>query len=360
MFVEEIHKDNMHQKYMSYSLKSIKYLTAIIVIELIVYAGINFQLLNYTEPAITLMLLAVLLGFNFLYIEKGWFMVARLNIVFIALTEITLNEYVWFDQSAGFFMYYILVIAIAFILFRFNKKTERHIIIGILSAIGILFLGGNILFAGFVPKPLSKGVNNALYFIATLTTMSGIGAFMWMYAVDANEQQAHLDRLANTDVLTGILNRRAFFNKADMYFKSIKDQGEELSLMIIDVDYFKRVNDTYGHPVGDLVLKELSRLITGMVPKEAIFARYGGEEFAVLIPNVGMQQTIALAEALREMIYSSPLAIDETTKVGISISIGIAAVDRDVESMEVLIQIADKNLYRAKETGRNKVVCLRA
>ncbi len=158
----------------------------------------------------------------------------------------------------------------------------------------------------------------------------------------------HIYRLkahaADIDTLTGVYNRRGCM-------KRLKNGNKRYALLYIDIDHFKKINDTYGHDVGDNVLKEVARLITAHIRKDDVFCRQGGEEFLLFVANASEPQAAAIAEKLRKHIQ-----FHKFEKVGnITVSVGIAIRERN-ESIGSLIARADKNLYRAKNSGRNRVV----
>jgi len=160
-----------------------------------------------------------------------------------------------------------------------------------------------------------------------------------------------LQVLATTDELTGAYNRRAFNEKARYNFARAKRHNEPMSIFLIDIDHFKKVNDTHGHDVGDMILTDIVHIIMKNIRQEDIVARWGGEEFTVLLPQTGKSASLQLAERLREMIssYVFPKSIHMT------VSIGFSELQSD-DTVESLIKRADIALYQAKESGRNKVI----
>lgn len=175
-------------------------------------------------------------------------------------------------------------------------------------------------------------------------------------AVNLEIQQA-LEReqnLSRTDGLTGLFNRRHFFTLAEHEFKVAKRYNSALSTAVFDLDYFKHVNDRWGHQVGDEVLKHISRIVQSQLREADILARYGGEEFILLMPNSNAGEAEYVAERIRASVlaYQIPQA---NTVQRITVSIGVAELASDVESLDHLIRRADKALYDAKKAGRNCV-----
>jgi len=164
-----------------------------------------------------------------------------------------------------------------------------------------------------------------------------------------------IEVMATTDGLTGLFNHRQFQERLLEEFKRQNRYGSPISLLIIDLDFFKKINDTYGHPVGDLVLRGTADIIRGTVREVDMAARYGGEEFAALLIGTDKKGAIQTAERLRRAIESCEFRADGK-KIRVTSSIGVASSPPDANTKEDLIEKADKALYKAKADGRNKVV----
>jgi diguanylate cyclase (GGDEF)-like protein len=165
-----------------------------------------------------------------------------------------------------------------------------------------------------------------------------------------------LQDMALRDPLTSVLNRRALNEPLMRELKSGLRYGAQACLMILDLDYFKTVNDRLGHTAGDLVLKELAALMTDTVRDVDMVGRYGGEEFAIILPHTSIQQAHTLAERLRALIESHAFDVEDGT-VRLTASIGIADVcNAEIASVEHWVNAADTALYEAKSQGRNRVV----
>jgi len=166
---------------------------------------------------------------------------------------------------------------------------------------------------------------------------------------------AQLEKAAFTDALTGVKNRRYFMDEAEKALKNSIKNKQEASLIMIDVDNFKTINDTYGHPAGDEVLKILVARIAHSLKKETLVARYGGEEFIILLPGSDADSALGAAERIRRNVEASNIVTGEN-ELAVTISLGIASTLGQGISLDKLISNADKALYHAKQSGRNKVV----
>jgi diguanylate cyclase (GGDEF)-like protein len=164
-----------------------------------------------------------------------------------------------------------------------------------------------------------------------------------------------MERLATTDGLTGLNNHRHFQELLAREIERSRRYRRPLALLIMDIDHFKSFNDTYGHPVGDLVLKEISKCIQTSIRCNDIAARYGGEEFVVIIPETTEQGAKATAERIRTTIEQH-IIISLDRQLRVTVSLGCSAFPENAPSQQALIDTADKALYAAKKGGRNQVV----
>ena len=170
------------------------------------------------------------------------------------------------------------------------------------------------------------------------------------------ESNAKLLQLARKDSLTGLDNRRVFNRALITEMERVEQQGQTFSTLILDVDHFKKVNDTYGHPAGDAVLKTLASRMQSAVRAIDRVARLGGEEFGILLPGTARRGAQVVAERIRASVAASPILVSGT-KIHITISVGGATVDPSAPpDIEELIELADRALYTAKEQGRNRVI----
>ncbi len=220
---------------------------------------------------------------------------------------------------------------------RKTLKKDRFPIIGIStdeeSAITFLKYGVN----DFVKKPffkeeLSTRINNTL---------------------DALENVQLLHRLANTDFMTQVSNRKHFYHEMGIYYNHAKKENKPFALAMIDIDFFKKINDTYGHDVGDDVIKILAKTIKNNIKGQDIVARFGGEEFCVVLKDIHASAALGFFESLRAKIEALRITSNENEDISFTISTGV--VTSAQESLEEMLVESDKYLYQAKETGRNKV-----
>ncbi|EJS48549.1 GGDEF domain-containing protein [Bacillus thuringiensis] len=190
-----------------------------------------------------------------------------------------------------------------------------------------------------------------LYLISSITT--GYITFVSTnYVLQSNELFQKMKQYATIDALTGLGNVRQFDLEMNCHISNKNMKNDSLCLLLIDIDHFKYVNDTYGHPAGDEVLKQVGCILreTSQFPDLAF--RKGGEEFALLIPNKGLAYGICMGEQIRTAVESHPFQLLDGTKIKITVSVGVSEYEG---SSEQFIQAADDALYYSKRNGRNKV-----
>lgn len=163
------------------------------------------------------------------------------------------------------------------------------------------------------------------------------------------------EQLANIDALTNIYNRRYFFEHANRAFHHAKKHQQVLTVIAIDVDHFKAINDQYGHPVGDQVLIKITQLISSIIRKEDILARIGGEEFSILLPNTLKKTGHQTAERLRNLLDTTPIIINSVITLAMKISVGVSVIKSTDDRFQDLHTRSDIALYKAKSLGRNIV-----
>ena len=179
---------------------------------------------------------------------------------------------------------------------------------------------------------------------------------IWFYR-DVTEMQRMTDKLLNmsqTDPLTGIANRRTLMDALEEEYRRARRYGHDLSVLMLDLDHFKKINDSYGHAAGDAVLKEFARIVMPEIRASDCFARMGGEEFAILLPESSLHSARLLADRLRSIVET--LACDSPQGlIGVTVSIGVSVLRNTDTSPEHLVGRADRCLYAAKAEGRNRV-----
>ena len=206
-------------------------------------------------------------------------------------------------------------------------------------------------------KPMDLAMTDGTVMRCHLAVLPG-GGRMLIYSdvTDIVRNAQELERLATTDGMTGIYNRRHFLTLADHEWTRARRYGRPVSFLMIDIDYFKSINDNFGHQVGDEMIMHLANLARDCKRDCDVLARIGGEEFALLLPETDLEQAQIVAERLRSEVAANPLA-GASRSIPATVSIGVATGAEPMKDVSDLMKAADQALYDAKRAGRNRVIC---
>jgi two-component system, cell cycle response regulator len=185
-----------------------------------------------------------------------------------------------------------------------------------------------------------------------------IGAAIFKFLTGANVEVSYHEeiyRMTIVDALTGTHNKRYFVEFLDREMARCARYGRPLSLVMFDIDHFKKINDQHGHLTGDHVLKEIAKRLHTRIRREELLARYGGEEFAAVLPETGKDGAMEFGEQIRQLIAREPFEFEGDT-LPVTISVGVATLDGEPLDAQSFIRVADENLYKAKRAGRNKCI----
>jgi diguanylate cyclase (GGDEF)-like protein len=203
-------------------------------------------------------------------------------------------------------------------------------------------VGGVFILAGRQPARVSE---EETHILTSIVKQAGITI---QNVLSLSEEK----KRADTDGLTGLYNRRYINEQFDRLCRTHRNQGRSLSLLLLDIDNFKKYNDSFGHPEGDLLLKTVARLILDLVGERGLAARYGGEEFAIILPELDAKAGLEIGERIR-----AGIAAIRDLKGSITVSVGVGTLPDHAEDWKTLIEYADKSLYHAKNSGKNRVCC---
>jgi diguanylate cyclase (GGDEF)-like protein len=207
------------------------------------------------------------------------------------------------------------------------------------------------------PTPMDQRLSSGKIIRSHCAVLPAGGRMLtYSNVTDLVQHAEQLERLATTDGMTGIFNRRHFLALADREWRRSKRYQRPLSLLMIDIDLFKSINDRFGHEMGDQVIMRLASIARERKRDSDVLARIGGEEFALLLPETDLQQAHIVAERLREDVARTPLVAAQGV-VPTTISIGVATTASHMSGIADLMKSADQALYDAKNAGRNRVVC---
>lgn len=182
---------------------------------------------------------------------------------------------------------------------------------------------------------------------------------VWQELVALRARVKKLERDVHRDELTGLYNRRHFNYAINQELERTRRTSQPTSLILLDIDHFKLVNDDYGHPIGDLAIQHVANAVTHEIRRLDIPCRYGGEEYAIILPSTGMGTALSVASRLRQSIVDVPIILTEGRQLRLTASLGVASATKDYQdeiTSRTLVMHADKALYQAKNNGRNCVM----
>ncbi|EAW31278.1 response regulator protein with GGDEF domain [marine gamma proteobacterium HTCC2143] len=180
--------------------------------------------------------------------------------------------------------------------------------------------------------------------------------FLAIYNKEIALREHELEILTRIDPLTNISNRRAFYEVAGKLLSGFKRNKLPLSLLLFDVDNFKKINDVYGHRYGDVVLKTLANEVRHSIRTTDCFARFGGEEFIIIFPQINADELLLISEKIRHVLQNSEVKTDKGDLINYTVSIGATTFRETDGNLDMVIQRADEAMYEAKKGGRNRVI----
>lgn len=250
-----------------------------------------------------------------------------------------------------------VLLVIAFeVLVRYEHRGVPHYVTGLLSAaLAVVYLvrmGAGLSHEAPIGQLVDDTVERTTFLLSLLGTVVGAINYILMASDEFNRE---LTKLAHTDGLTGALNRRRLFELGEGEFRRARRYGRELTVLILDIDRFKAINDRAGHPFGDRVIQAVADICAGQVRHEDSIGRIGGEEFGILLPETGAEAGRMLAERLRGAIERQLAPLAAEGGVTVTCSIGGVSMTRGHSQFSDLIAHSDSALYDAKNGGRNQV-----
>lgn len=288
---------------------------------------------------VALLLAAVLRGRKHLFHKVAWTYLA------VCLMEYT-SALIFVSSDELRILWFFVNVPGVFILL--GKKVGWVITLGTCLGLAI----GNL----YLPRPYSLPA-----MMTAFVAMVYLGVFFHAYSNRSisyfnrmREFNLKLQALATHDPLTGILNARAYYARCDQYIMAANRKSENFSVLFIDLDHFKSVNDTYGHSAGDEVLKAVSATLQASIRRSDLLGRVGGEEFSVLLPNTPTDNALQVAETIRQAVEAAMPNIGTQT-LRITASIGVASNAGNTQSLQSIQNEADQAMYLAKAAGRNRV-----
>ncbi|WP_201353476.1 GGDEF domain-containing protein [Hydrogenimonas urashimensis] len=262
----------------------------------------------------------------------------------VAFVKILTHLHMGMVYGIGGFMYYMLLPPLAL-----QPFSLRSNIVFILMAALVPHL---VALAGWAP-----GFEHLNYAVLIWPAAFLAIIIQYFYANEYKkryELEKRLQKMSYTDTLSGLYNRRYFMRYMEKEWQRFQRGGEPFSLLMIDIDHFKKINDTYGHPTGDVVIQKVAKLLRREIREMDFAARIGGEEFAVILPDTDEQKAVEVAERIRQQAECRRFTVTGKEKIDFRLSVGIA-IAQNGDDISQLMRASDQALYEAKKRGRNRV-----
>lgn len=327
------------------------YLTlSIIVVVTFVFL---FTFLGYYTAAVIQTLVLIPFGYSVYAYLKGFALKSKAFALGSSLIIVLIQNNYVFTPSVGFHFMLIPLLVVQFLISDIGDPKQRKMTFFYsIMSIGAFFISSGL----SISSPIfvtSQTITAILFNLSMTVSFIALFIMLYIYSMQLSIKEKALSYYADYDALTDIFNRGYFNRNGEQWFPLHGDGSNKLAVIIFDIDDFKRINDTYGHPVGDTVLVALSKAVTRELPSCAIFSRYGGEEFAVLIRDASLKQGYAISETIRKTIENTRV-MHHDKRINFTVSVGLTVASHYHNSFDDVIRDADRALYKAKHKGKNR------
>lgn len=338
-----------YEELLLYSLLAIVILTTLLflTIYMIWVPFLPARLAHLIYLAFNLSLIKALNNKRYIYV--------KVSILIANILQLAVATFLWFPLTTNYELFYFLLPMGAFAIMDVTKLKERIFAFTLSLTALFLFFLNRFWSINYYMFEIGQIPARIISFFTITSTMTILILYFYLHAYFLDQKRLELEYLANTDSLTDINNRRSFYSQGKLEFDLAYKYDHTFSLLLLDIDHFKIINDTYGHDAGDEVLKQISMVINENIREQDTFARHGGEEFTLLLRNTNQQTGLAIAEKLRQLIENLEINTDGQT-LKVTISIGVVQYSSKLSEFDMLISLADKALYDAKNQGRNRSV----
>lgn len=264
-------------------------------------------------PARAVHVVYLLYHFFLIYLlkRKKYYFI-KINILMTNIIQLSLAAFLWFPLTTQYYYFYFLLPMGAFAIMNLDNRKEKYSAFAVCLLSFVLFFMNSFMKINFYMIELNNTAKIIISFLTTISTFSILIIYFYLHAYFLARKRKELEYLANTDSLTDIHNRRSFYKLGDFEFKMARQFGHCFTLLLLDIDYFKKVNDTYGHDAGDDVLRQISRTIKDNIRHSDLFARHGGEEFTLLLRKTEIDIGMKTAEKLRKSLKTWRLRAVQT------------------------------------------------
>jgi len=337
------------------SANKIRLTNIISLVTVLISAGYTlnyFFILHQPFVALINMGFTLAYGLTFTFVYFNAYKNAKLWFFLVLMLHLYVCTNIYATNASGFHLYYFLVPTGAFLLFELDEKLEKFTL-SIISIFLMVYCENT--FNSTPLIELSDAVNSLLYQSVIITNMVEVIIVITVFNNQIQLKEKKLIKQATTDSLTNVANRHCFFEQGTILLNTANHQNSPFTLILIDFDNFKKINDSYGHASGDLCLIEISNVIKNNCRNHDLFARIGGEEFIIVLPDTTAIEALNIAEQLRIAIENKIISIEDNNPITCTASFGVVTKTENKAELKTLLKQADQALYFAKEQGRNRV-----
>ncbi|MBL4941054.1 MAG: GGDEF domain-containing protein [Colwellia sp.] len=314
--------------------------------------------LNYIfvlhEPLVAFInaLFALAYGATLLFNKYNAHKAAKIWFFSVLMLHLVICTNLFVTNKTGFHLYFFLVPTGAFLLFELKDKLEK-LLLSFIAIILFIYCENTLNLTPLIE--LSEAMNHSIYQSVFFFNMLEVVFVLTLFANEIEINELKLTKQATTDSLTGIYNRHYFFEQATGYLAIANEFKRPFSIMLLDFDHFKKINDSYGHHIGDVSLIETTKQIKVHCRAQDCFARIGGDEFVIALADTTLQEAKVIAERIKTSIENNFIKTFDNINLNCKVSIGVSSKINEGILLKDIMQQADKALYQAKEQGGNRV-----
>ena len=319
----------------------------------VLFFSILFLFLGYYIAATIQVAVLIPFGYSSLNYMKGSLLKSKSYAIASSLIIVLIQNNFVFTPSVGFRFMLIPLLVVQFLISDISDSKQKRTTYFYGLLIVVIFFISDL---NFVSNPIIEidSVMHAIFFnLSMVSSFIALFFMLYIYSMQLSIKEKALSYYADYDALTDIYNRGYFNRYGEQWFPQYKNRALKLATIIFDIDDFKIINDTYGHPVGDEVLVELTKSIKKELPQNAIFSRYGGEEFAVLVRDTSLKEAYDISENIRKVVERIRVKHHDHL-ISCTVSVGLAIASDYHTSFDDVVRDADRALYQSKRKGKNK------
>jgi diguanylate cyclase (GGDEF)-like protein len=334
-------------------VRMLNFVVLITIFIALIYTANYFFVLNNEVVAVYNLILTIGYSFSVLLSYRHYHKSAKTWYFSLLMLHLFVCTNFFFTKESGFHFYFFLIPTGALLLFDLKDRMFK-LTLSIIAALLFLYCENTL-----NENPLiifTKNAEHLLYQSVFLVNMFAVILVLTLFSKQIEKQQLELVKQASTDILTGLNNRRYFFKQGENLLEKNNQSKQFFSLILLDLDYFKQINDKYGHAVGDSCLVTISDALQNAMSQNSFCYRIGGEEFVIILSDCHLTIVTDLAEKIRRTIETILVITEDGHKIGCTVSIGISYNETKRETLKQVLKQADLALYQAKHAGRNNVV----